>query len=223
MLPQSVSPSGDRLAFKRSSEDRTRDFLWTMPIDPETGIATAQAQRVSLRPVTSNAATFSPDGRMLVFLTGPRPGGLYDVVVVPVMGGAERVVVTYPKFMATPGWSADGQWLHVQGGSDYRAKQIELWVSSPRRSDGSTADSAIVGIPVAGGRSEPLVPRTPITEAGAVGLSPDERVAFFLMGPDRFFYRTASGLEGEISVSLPPFDDGGGATSASTRRCGTSR
>jgi Tol biopolymer transport system component len=43
-----------------------------------------------------------------------------------------------------------------------------------------------------------------------VGLSPDARVAIFQNNPDRFFYRTASGVEGEISVALPPLDDGWG-------------
>ena len=92
MVPGGVSPQGDRLAFSRSSEDGTGDFVWTMPIDPKTGMATGQAQRVSLRPTTSGPK-FSPDGKMLVFRAGPRPDGPgtgTEVIVVPSTGGAER-------------------------------------------------------------------------------------------------------------------------------------
>src|SRR5260370_39536529 len=51
MWPGSVSPQGDRFSFNRSSEDRTGYFVWTMPIDPKTGIATGQAPHRSLRHV----------------------------------------------------------------------------------------------------------------------------------------------------------------------------
>lgn len=185
MHPASVSPQGDRLAFSRSSEDRTAAFLWTMPIDPKTGIATGQAQRVSLRP--GRRANFSPDGKMFVFSAGPRPDGTSDVTLVPAMGGAERVVANYPG-QTIVGWSADGQSLYV----------------------GLGGQTVIERVPVAGGRSKPLVPRTGITDCFAVGFTPDARVAFFQCNPDRFFYRTASGVEGEISVALPPLDNGWG-------------
>jgi len=187
MLPESVSPLGDRLAFRRSSEDRTGQFLWTMPIDPQTGIATGQAQRVSLRP-TERGANFSSDGKMLAFPAGPRPDGTWDVALVPATGGVERVVANYPRRVKSV-WNADGKSLYVESGSP---------------------GTAIERVPVEGGRSEPLFPRTLITGGDAVGLSPDARVAFFLKNPDRFIYRTASGVEGEISVSLPPLDGGRG-------------
>ena len=189
MLPASVSPLGDRLAFTRASEDRTEEFVWTMPIDPQTGLATGQAQRVSLRP-TRRRPVFSPDGKMLAFYAGPRPDGTFDTTIVPATGGVERVVANHPSRLGV-GWSADGQFLYVERDSD-----------NPR--------TAVERIPVTGGRSEPLVPRTLFTNVNAVGLSPDGRVAFFLANPDRFFYRTASGVEGEIAVSLPARDEGWG-------------
>jgi dipeptidyl aminopeptidase/acylaminoacyl peptidase len=186
MGPAAVSPPGDRLAFLRSSEDRTGNFLWTMPIDPLSGIATGQAQRVSLRP--GRNAIFSPDGKMLAFSAGPRPDGRWDVSLVPATGGAERVVATYPS-RVIPGWSVDGKSLYLEMRS---------------------GETAIERVPVAGGRSEPLFPRTMWTNEWVVGLSPDARVAFFQYNPDRFFYRTAAGVQGEISVALPPLDDGWG-------------
>jgi Tol biopolymer transport system component len=189
MLPAAVSPLGDRLVFNRSSEDRTGNFMWTMPIDPKTGIATGQAQRVSLRP--GRRAWFSPDGQTLALDAGPRPDGSLDLTIVPATGGPERVVATYARSVSQA-WSADGKSLYVALNSNNSPTIIER-------------------VPVAGGRSEPLVPLTRGTDHNAVGVSPDTRVAFFHENPDRFFYRTASGAEGEISVALPPpIDDGSG-------------
>jgi Tol biopolymer transport system component len=187
MHPGSVSPQSDRLAFSRSSENPRGIFLWTMPIDLKTGIATGQAQRVSLR--SGGRGMFSPDAKMLV-RGAVGPDGTWDVTLVPAMGGAERVVANYLAERGPPavGWSADGQSLYVELGGE----------------------TVIERVPLAGGPSEPLVPRTGITDCFAVGLTPDARVAFFECNPDRFFYHTASGLEGEISVALPPLDDGWG-------------
>ena len=187
MSPASVSPLGDRLAFTRTSEDRTAHFMWTMPIDPRTGTATGPAQRVSLRSTHGNAM-FSPDGRTLAISAGPRPDGTSDVSLVPATGGAERVVANYPGGRNF-GWSPDGKSLYVET---------------------ERGQAAIERVPVAGGRSEPLFPRTALTVHWVVGLSPDARVALFQTNPDRFFYRTASGVEGEIAVALPPLDDGWG-------------
>ncbi len=189
MLQHSVSPQGDRLAFSRSSEDGSGNLVWTMPIDPKTGAATGSAQRVSLRP-TRRRPVFSPDGTMLAFTAGPRPDGTWDLALVPATGGPERVVANYPTRMGPHAWSADGKSLYV----------VRPSLNSP---------TVIERVPVVGGRSEPLIPWTQLTDAQPVGLSPDARVAFFHENPDRFFYRTASGVEGEISVALPPPIDEG--------------
>ena len=192
MVPGGVSPQGDRLAFSRSSEDGTADFVWTMPINPQTGMATGQAQRVGLRPTTGRPK-FSPDGKMLVFRARPRPDGTgtgTDVILVPATGGAERVVASYATRVGSYGWSADGR---------------SLYVERPTRNP----PTVIERVPVGGGRSEPLVPWTRITDGQPVGLSPDASVAFIHENPDRFFYWTASGVEGEIAVALPPpYDEG---------------
>jgi Tol biopolymer transport system component len=189
MYPAGVSPQGDRFAFLRSSEDHKERFLWTMPIDPKTGIATGQAQRVSLRPVGSGNAMFSPDGKMLAYRPGARSDGTWDIALVSATGGPERVVANYPDREAFA-WAVDGKSLYVERG---------------RR-----GPSAIDRVPVAGGRSEPLFPNTALTAHWVVGLSADARVALFQDNPDRFYYRTASGEEGDIQVPLPALDDGWG-------------
>jgi len=191
MRPAAVSPRGDRLAFTRSSENPTGFFLWTMPINPKTGIATGQAQRVSLRPVQRNRASFSPDGKMLAFKSGPLPNGSWEVTIVPATGGPERAVASHRGNSLGIAWSADGQSLYLERGDDNPQTSIER-------------------VPAAGGATTPLVPRTRITNRMAVGLSPDRRVAFFQDNPKSFYYRTSSGVEGEIAAALPPLDDGWG-------------
>jgi Tol biopolymer transport system component len=188
MLPASVSPQGDRFAFLRLSEDRTGRFVWTMPIDPRTGIATGEAQRVSLHAESGKLAAFSPDGGTIAYFAGPLPDGTCNLTLVPATGGPERVVAHYPDTVRSAGWREDGKWLYVE-------------------TEGATV---IERVPVAGGPSERLFPHTALTGHWAVGLSPDARVAIFQDNPNRFYYRTASGEEGEIPVSLPPLDDGWG-------------
>lgn len=110
IIPEHVSPQGDRLAFSRSSGDQDGASLWTMPIDPMTGTATGPAQRVSLR---GERARFSPDGHMLAFRAGPQPDGTFNVVLVPATGGPGRDVATFPHMVITS-WSDDGNWLYVE-------------------------------------------------------------------------------------------------------------
>jgi Tol biopolymer transport system component len=188
MPPGSVSPQGDRLAFTRRSEDRAEQFVWTMPIDRRTGSATGQAQRVSLRPFSGFRPMFSPDGKMLAF-NSRRPDGTLDLTLVPSTGGAERVLANYSGRRPGFGWSTDGQSLFVQD-----------------------SEHSIERVSVVDGRREALVPKTAIKFGDGIGFSPDLRVAFFHQWPDRFFYRTTAGVEGEVSVALPPLEFGGGYT-----------
>ena len=187
MLTGSVSPQGDRLAFDRSSEDGAGNFLWTVPIDPQTGITTGQAQRVSLRPKNGTSGKFSPDGKMLAFDAGPRPDRTWDLTIVPATGGAERIVVNHAG--GTYAWSADGKWIHIGNGVDFPGR--------------------IERIALSGGQTEVLF--QPVASGNRVGVSPDGRLAVFQRNPDRFFYQTASGAGGEIAVDLPrPIDWGSG-------------
>jgi Tol biopolymer transport system component len=189
MLAGSVSPQGDRLAFDRTAEDGTGSFLWTMPIDPQTGVATGAPQRVSLRAKNGVSAKFSPDGKMLTFNAGPRSDGTWDLTIVPATGGPERVLANYARAKAQS-WSADGKSLYV--------------------ANTDSSSEAIERVSVNGGQRETLFSLMPI-DGNRVGLSTDARIAIFQVNPDRFFYRTASGIDGEIPVALPtPIDWGSG-------------
>jgi Tol biopolymer transport system component len=85
-----LSPALDRLAFCRRGEDGDGPYLWTVALDPATGLPAGAARRVSLtKDITSPA--FSPDGRSIAF-------GAYaakdneNLVVAPANGGPERIL-----------------------------------------------------------------------------------------------------------------------------------
>jgi Tol biopolymer transport system component len=193
MYPQAISPQGDRFAFWRRSEDGRGNFVWTMPIDPRTGLGTGPAQRVSLRGegvTTGLSVRFSPDGTTLAYVAGPLADRSYDVMLVPSTGGAERVVANHP-FHLPVGWSADGSALYVEVNEPGHVSPIER-------------------VPVAGGRSTGLFPASANSGCWIVGVPRDERVGIFQCNPDGFFFLTAAGDEREITVDLPPLDDGWG-------------
>ena len=195
IIPEHVSPQGDRLAFSRSSGDQDGASLWTMPIDPMTGTATGPAQLVSLR---GGRARFSPDSHMLAFRAWPQPDGTFNVVLVPATGGPGRDVATYPH-MVVASWSDDGNWLYVQ-----------------RYGSGPTPnrhDTYIERVPAAGGPSEVLFPVHRTLKdwfENVIGVSAGGRVALYMRNPDQFYFMTGSGATGEITVPLPPLDDGWG-------------
>jgi Tol biopolymer transport system component len=183
-----LSRSGDRLAYTRPSEDGKDEFVWSMPLDPRTGLSAGLSQRVSISHGWS--PHFSPDGKQIAFAAdrGKRvpsdaspANRLMDVVIVPAIGGAERVVASYPRRIA-PIWSDDGQWIYVQSGT---------FVGDVR---------VIERVSVAGGKSEVL---RAFSHQGMPDGFLDGRVAFYLAdthaGLDgRLAYETASGTTGEL-------------------------
>src|SRR5262245_41006220 len=84
-----VSPAGDRLAFTRTAEGGGERQLWTVTLDPKTGLPNAAARRVSILAAATPA--FSPDGKSIAFSSPTSPRAT-NLVVIPVNGGPERVV-----------------------------------------------------------------------------------------------------------------------------------
>jgi Tol biopolymer transport system component len=105
----SVSAQGNRIAFKRSGEGGTRENqeIWTIPLDPRTGLATGPARRASVGLGTDPSV--SPDGKWIAFAS--RVGG-YHLAVIPAEGGAERVLLNGIGSMDAISWSPDQQWLY---------------------------------------------------------------------------------------------------------------
>jgi dipeptidyl aminopeptidase/acylaminoacyl peptidase len=84
-----VSKAGDRLAFTRNSEEGGKPQLWTVSLDPKTGLANGTPKRVSL--IAAETPAFSPDGKSIAFAT-PTSRSAKNLIVIPVNGGPERVV-----------------------------------------------------------------------------------------------------------------------------------
>ena len=84
-----VSRSGDRLAFVRKGEDGGKPQLWTVSLDPKTGLPNAAPKRVSI--LTAESPAFSPDGKSIAFAT-PASRAAANLIVIPANGGPERVV-----------------------------------------------------------------------------------------------------------------------------------
>lgn len=144
-----VSRQGDRLAFTRRAEGAPEEYIWTMPLDPATGLASGPAQRVSL--VRSLFPAFSPDGRSIAY-TAVEPGNGRRLAVIPATGGPVRVVADQVR-AENPVWTPDGQWIY------FGAEHHGLWRMWRVRASG--------GVP------------EPVVEAMwsyAPGLSPDGRL-----------------------------------------------
>lgn len=191
MVIGSVSPQGDRLVFTRRAEDGSgTQRLWTIPINPQTGIATGAEQLVSPRP-KRGTPKFSPDGRLIAFWgLSATQSGSFDLLLIPPTGGAERLVGTYGAARSF-GWSADGLAIDV----DVDGLGIQ---ANPQR------------IVIDGGGRHALFPLTEVTSKMTVGVLPGGTAAIFTSNPDVFLYRTAAGAEGQIDVSLPALDDAWG-------------
>jgi Tol biopolymer transport system component len=187
----SVSPSGDRIAFDRLSEDERTDFIVTISIDPQTGKPTGPAHRVSVG--GGDSPSFSPDGKLIAFaVEEPSPRTKNDLAVVLATGGPERVLAKYDKFINQTYWSADGEWIFVQIGER----------------------QSIERVPAAGGPSEAV-----ISNSGEIDGSIDGQIAFYrpdacAQSEGRMAYVTASGARGEFMI--PPGSHGQSSWSAQT-------
>ena len=110
----------DRIAWVRRGDDGKGSYIWTMPMDPATGLPKGPAQRVSAG--QGHYPAISVDGRWIAYQTpesattdqerGDQP---YRLVVVPVTGGPERTVAHFPTIVEGEFWSADGKSLYAAG------------------------------------------------------------------------------------------------------------
>src|SRR4051812_426755 len=106
------APSGDHIGLVHLAEGanpRTSGshLLWTLAVDPATGLATGEPRRLSMTP--SYQMRISPDGKQVAFLSDTKTTQL---IVVPINGGAERVVAE-GDFDVPIRWSPVGKWIYV--------------------------------------------------------------------------------------------------------------
>ena len=95
------SRDGNYLYFTRSEDRPTEAYLYRVPL------LGGQPQRL-ITNVDSNIS-FSPDGKMLVFMVGNDLGDQYRLVTASVDGTAARDLATGPLSAVYPAWSPDGK------------------------------------------------------------------------------------------------------------------
>jgi serine/threonine protein kinase len=116
----SISPDGSHVAFVWNGEkqDNPDIYVTGLPSGPTVRLTNTNPQREDL-PV------WSPDGNEIAFVRGVQPP-VGEVVVVSLLGGAERVLAEDVR-PGTLDWSSDGRWLLY---SAARVEAVGLWVQS---------------------------------------------------------------------------------------------
>ena len=115
------SPRGDRIVWTRWDGEPKQPTVWTIAIDPSTGMAASKPQRVSLGIGQSAAVSF--DGKLVAYSTAADTGSggfrnsARRVVVVPMLGGPERTIARTARSIDALYWSPDGRTLFAAGGS----------------------------------------------------------------------------------------------------------
>ena len=125
------SRTGDQLVLLRPAEDskpgpNQQQFVWTVPVNVETGVATGEPRRVSMLP--AEAPRFSPDGSKIAFIANGTPRRM---VVIPSTGGAERVLFERGGPQGPVQWSPDSKWVYfTQPSGDKTAGMVVSRVSA---------------------------------------------------------------------------------------------
>ncbi len=101
-----LSPDGHQVAFVWNGEGRRSFDLYVQLVGPGSPV------RLTNDPELEVSPAWSPDGRQLAFLKR-RPAGHLALVVLPALGGEERIVTEAPGLRPGVAWSADGGSLAV--------------------------------------------------------------------------------------------------------------
>lgn len=80
-----LSRNGDLLVFSRQAEGTKTSFIWTLPVNPVTGLPTGPVRRASMSP--GNDPAISADGRWIAFVAD---SDFRRLTVIPAAGGRER-------------------------------------------------------------------------------------------------------------------------------------
>jgi Tol biopolymer transport system component len=107
----SVSPLRDALVYTRGGDARQEQYVWLLPLDPKTGLASGTARRISEH--TGDVPSISPDGKWIAFARDDATGVGQSVVVVAASGGQERVLAgAMPSGIGNIRWTPDGKTLY---------------------------------------------------------------------------------------------------------------
>jgi Tol biopolymer transport system component len=101
-----VSARGDMLAFAGPDENDDKTHIYTVALNPATGLPVAGARRVTAD--EGDTPSFSPDGKWLAYADFDPPGH-QRVAIIPVGGGPERILARHPGGIEPIRWAPDGR------------------------------------------------------------------------------------------------------------------
>lgn len=161
------SPRGDMIAYTRAGDDGSKDYVWVIPVDPNTGKARGPAQRVTVG--AGYSPSFSLDGRFLAYC-------VYDsaetshLSIMPATGGPERVLARFPGGFEGIYWSANGGsiYLNLWTPKTNMRSQIKVRVADGAVEVVGERDAWIAGM-TADRRHLVLVPAAGTVTLGAQG------------------------------------------------------
>ena len=120
-----ISPTNDRLVFARDVEGGKVSNVWTMSLDPKTGLATAPARRLALTP--GDQPRVSPDGKWVAFAAYDSSdwSATQHLAIIGADGGAERVVARLKGGIWRVHWAPDGRTIYfATGRGDKRGARL---------------------------------------------------------------------------------------------------
>ena len=124
------SPDGLTLAFSSHGppDEENPGSVYTIAVDPATGLAAADPVRVPLDGFEGYAmgARFSPDGERLAFYGRSFEDGRVTVYTVPAAGGIPTAVISFANGepYSAPEWSADGASLFYSRNDGFGPFQV---------------------------------------------------------------------------------------------------
>ena len=68
-------------------------------------------QQITAGPGDKTDASFSPDGRWIVYSSDEGDLAYANLFIIPVTGGPPTCLTTYSGYDGAPAWSPDGRWI----------------------------------------------------------------------------------------------------------------
>jgi Tol biopolymer transport system component len=171
-----VAPTRDALVYTRAGDKPAQQAIWVSSLDPKTGLAKGPERRLSTG--RGDVPSISPDGKRVAFARDDTTGVGQSLVVIPVAGGAEKVVVgSVPSSIDQIRWTPDGGTLYY--GVNPPVACVPDWSCLPLPSDKEKdrTTATIQRVSLAGGASSVVVSGARST---LPGLSPDGTVIAYV-------------------------------------------
>jgi Tol biopolymer transport system component len=171
-----VAPTRDALVYTRAGDKPAQQAVWVSLLDPKTGLAKGPERRLSAG--RGDVPSISPDGKRVAFARDDASGVGQSLVVVPVAGGAEKVVIaSVPSSIDQIRWTPDGASLYY--GANPPVACVPDWscLPLPTDKDKDRTTASIRRVAVTGGASSVVVSGARST---LPGLSPDGTVIAYV-------------------------------------------